>query len=66
MSPSFGAVMTIFVCRVPAKVLDKEVIIQFVETSLPRVTLGKEFTEYFSEALGKATFFDICMRAPCI
>jgi hypothetical protein len=41
-----------FFCRLPSarqKVLDKEVVadVQFTETSLPRVTLGKDFAESF-------------------
>jgi hypothetical protein len=53
-SPSPAAVMATFLCRVLSarqKVLDKKVVavtdVQFIDTSLSSVTLGKPFAEYF-------------------
>jgi hypothetical protein len=45
---SLGAVTTTFLCRVPG-VLGKKAAadVQFVETSVPRVTLDKEFAKCF-------------------
>jgi hypothetical protein len=56
LSPSPGAVTTTFLCRELGgtrqslcRVPDKEVVVdvQFSETSLPSVTLGKDFAECF-------------------